>query len=328
MEKKNIKILVTLGPSSLNKDFLKFCAIENVSLLRLNMSHIEPLNLYKTINFIRKYNSKTPICIDTEGAQIRTKVGKKIKLKKNKKFFIYNKKNKISLYPNETFKLLNLGDELLIGFENLSAKVTKKLSNKIELVTLTEGLLENNKGVHLKNRKISLDYLTKKDFESIEISKKMNIANYALSFTNSHRDILKFNQILKNEGKIFKIETYNAIKNLDKIIKNGNQFLIDRGDLSKEVKIEKIPTFQRKIINSVKKFKNKQVYVATNLLESMITNINPTRAEANDIFNCLELGADGLVLAAETAIGKFPKEAVLFLKKIIFEFRRYKNEKK
>ena len=88
MKKKNIKILVTLGPSSLNKDFLKFCAKEKVSLLRLNMSHIEPKQLSKTIKYIRKFNSRTPICIDTEGAQIRTKIKKKIKLKKNDKFEI------------------------------------------------------------------------------------------------------------------------------------------------------------------------------------------------------------------------------------------------
>ena len=105
MKKKNIKILVTLGPSSLNKDFLKFCAVENVSLLRLNMSHIEPLNLYKTVNFIRKYNSKTPICIDTEGAQIRTKVGKKIK--QGEINF-----DKLICTPNMMIKLSKLGKVL------------------------------------------------------------------------------------------------------------------------------------------------------------------------------------------------------------------------
>lgn len=323
MKKKIIKILVTLGPSSLNKDFLKFCAKENVSLLRLNMSHIEPKQLSKTIKYIRKFNSRTPICIDTEGAQIRTKIKKKIKLKKNEKFSISYNEDNISLYPPEVFNILKKSDLLLIGFDNLSAIVTKKLKGRLFLKTLTDGTLENNKGVHVKNRKINLNYLTKKDIEAIEIAKKERIKNYALSFTNSYKDIIKFKKILNKENKIFKIETSNAVKNLDKIVRTGEKFLIDRGDLSKEIKIEKIPIYQRKIINKVKKFRSKQVFVATNLLESMVKNIYPTRAEANDIFNCLEFGADGLVLAAETAIGNFPKESVLFLKKIISEFNKY-----
>ena len=163
-----------------------------------------------------------------------------------------------------------------------------------------------------------------KDQKAIDISKEEKIKNYALSFTNSHHDIIKFNKYINFENKIFKLETYNAIKNLHNIVVTGNTFLIDRGDLSKEISIEKIPKYQRKIISKIKKFKNKKVFVATNLLESMVKNIYPTRAEANDIFNCLESGADGLVLAAETAIGDYPEESVLFLKKIILEYKKYK----
>ena len=117
------------------------------------------------------------------------------------------------------------------------------------------------------------------------------------------------------------------MKNITNNIKEGDNFLIYRGDLSKETEIEKIPMYQRKIIKLVKHHKNKEVFVATNLLESMIENSSPTRAEANDIFNCLELGASGLVLAAETAIGKHPKNAVQFLKKMIKEFANYNVRK-
>ena len=133
-------------------------------------------------------------------------------------------------------------------------------------------------------------------------------------------------KIEKFENKIYKIETLSSIRKLEKIVKEGDKFLIDRGDLSKETEIEKIPSYQRKIINLVKKFKKKEIFIATNLLESMTQNINPTRAEANDIFNCLELGATGLVLAAETAIGKYPKESVIFLMKMIKEFSKEIHE--
>ena len=229
------------------------------------------------------------------------------------------------MYPPETFQKLKQGDILLIGFENLRAKVLKIDKEKITLKVLDSGYIEKNKGVHLQNRNLKLNFLTKKDVQAIKIGKKNKIKNYALSFTSSAEDIAQFKKILPTENKIYKLETKRALTNLKKIVKIGDNFLIDRGDLSKEVNIENIPTFQRKIVKEVKRLKNKEVYIATNLLESMIKNIYPTRAEANDIFNCLEMGANGLVLAAETAVGKYPLDAVNFLKKIINNYNKFKN---
>ena len=224
------------------------------------------------------------------------------------------------LYPSNVFSSLKINDILNIGFDGLLVKVIK-LKKDIVTEVIRSGKLENNKGVHIENRKIRLDYLTKKDFQAILIGKKYKIKNFALSFTRSVDDIIKFNKLLKVENKIFKIETKNAVKNFDKMIKYGKNFLIDRGDLSKEISIENIPIAQRIMFEIKNKFNNKNIYVATNLLESMIKNNLPTRGEANDIFNSLEMGADGLVLAAETAIGKNPKECVLFLKKILKTYK-------
>ena len=111
-----------------------------------------------------------------------------------------------------------------------------------------EGLLENNKGVHIENRKIDINYLTNKDFEAIELAKQMNIKTFALSFTNSQEDINSFNKLLKkNSNKIYKIET-KAVKNFETMIKVGSNFLIDRGDLSKDIDIINIPKVQRDLI--------------------------------------------------------------------------------
>ena len=137
----------------------------------------------------------------------------------------------------------------------------------------------------MTNRKIKLNFITEKDKLAILIGKKLNINNYALSFTNSQEDVFNFNKLLKSEKKILKIETKNAIK-------LGNK-------------------------------KKKKIYVATNFLESMLFNKYPLKGEINDIYNTLELGASGLVLAAETAIGKYPKECVILLKKIIKVFKKY-----
>ena len=315
--KKKILIISTLGPSSLNPRFLKF-ANKNIDLLRLNMSHIEPNQLEKKIKYIRKFTKK-PICIDTEGAQIRTKVGKeKFLSKKNElKIFHKSRKGNFQLYPENVSKKLKKGDLLNIGFQNLKVKVLNNNQNYVKTKIISSGKLEKNKGVHIENRKIKLNFITNKDKKAIEISLKNKINYFALSFTNSVDDIKKFNSLLKNKKKIFKIETKNAIKEFRSLIKIGNNFLLDRGDMSKEVKIENIPKVQRKLFKIKKKFKGKQLFVATNLLESMIINNFPNRGEANDIYNSLEMGSEGLVLAAETAIGKFPIDAVNFLKKMI-----------
>ncbi len=286
------------------------------------MSHVKIKQLASTIKFIRKF-SNVPICIDTEGAQIRTKVIKKKNYKHNNQIIIFKNKGNFKIYPPEIFDKLKKNDSLNIGFDGLEIKIIKILKNKIICKTLKSGLLENNKGVHLINRNILLNFVTKKDEEAIKIAKKMNIKYFALSFTNTPMDIIKFNKLLKNKIKIFKLETKIAIKNLNKIISTGNNFLIDRGDLSKDVSIEMIPVVQREILRKAN-LKNKRVYVATNFLESMINNSYATRGETNDIYNTLEMGASGIVLAAETAIGKYPKECITFLKKIIKVFEKNK----
>ena len=313
-----IKIFCTLGPSSLTKNFLEFAELQKVDLVRLNMSHLNIINLKKNIKFIQK-NSNLDICIDTEGAQIRTKISKKIFLKINQKIKIYSNK-KFYLYPLNVFEKLKKNDRLELGFDGLIIKIIKKQKNFLEAKCIREGLLETNKGVHLINRKIKLNFLTSKDLEAIDISKKYKIKNYALSFTNSVNDIVKFNKLIPNAKKIFKVETAQALNNFSLLNKKGNEFLIDRGDLSKDISIEKIPQAQRLIFK--KKLKKNKIYIATNLLESMIKMPYPTRAEANDIYNAIEMGAAGLVLAAETAIGKYPRECITFLKNIIKSYKQ------
>lgn len=320
--KKEIKIICTLGSTTLNKEFLRFTK-NKISLLRLNMSHLSLNNLEKKIKFIKKHTN-IPICIDTEGAQIRTKVKNEKLLKKGQKVKIGQQENNLILYPSSIYTQIKVNDILNVGFSNLKLKVIKK-KNYILCKVLSSGKLENNKGVHVENRKVILNYLTKKDFEAIKMGKKYNISNYALSFTNSTNDIIKFNNLLKRENKIFKVETLQAIKNFKSFLKMGDRFLIDRGDLSKDVRLENIPIIQRNLFKIRNKRKNKKIFVATNLLESMLENNYPTRGEANDIYNSLEIGADGLVLAAETAIGKHPQDTVLFLERMIKVFKKEKH---
>ena len=317
------KIFCTLGHNSLNRRFLNFSK-KNVNLLRINMSHMEAHELQRLIKYIRR-NTNTPICIDTEGAQIRTKVKKKLFCKTNTLIKIFKDKGNFKLYPLEIFDQLKLGDALDVGFGGLEVKIFKKNKKFFVAKVKNAGLLEGNKGVHLKNRKIKINYITKKDILAIEIAKKFKIKNFALSFTNSVQDVKKFNKLLKTETKIFKLESKSALKDIKNILKSGKNFLIDRGDLSKDISIEQMPIAQRQITSLGKKL-NKNIYVATNFLETMIVNNSPTRGEVNDIYSTLEMGANGFVLAAETAIGKYPIECVQTLQKIIKIF--HKNKKK
>ena len=310
------KIFCTLGPASLNYMFFRKIKKYKIALFRINLSHTNIKDLKNIINYIKR-NTNVPICIDTEGAQIRT-------IYKNRKFFTINKfikidnsttSNNLSFYP-DIYNKLSLNMILNIGFENLQIKIIKKEKNHFIAKIISEGYLEKNKGVHIKGVPIALPVLTNKDLEAIKIVEKMKINNFALSFTNSIKDVLYFNKIIPAGRKIIKIETKQAINNIEKILNHCDEVLIDRGDLSKEVSIIDVPKEHRKIQKIANK-KNKKVYIATNLLESMVTKPYPTRAEINDIYNCLELGASGLVLAAETAVGKWPVECINIISDVI-----------
>ena len=330
---KKIKIICTLGPASFSKSKLKILSKEKVDIFRINLSHTNINQIEKKIKYLKK-NNVPNICIDTEGAQIRTThTKKKYFIKKNSKIKIYNTNNlsnskKIYLYPYFGLNYLEVGTKIDIGFNSLSIKVIKKNSLKEYVLckVLNEGFLDSKKGVHIHS-KINLPCLTKKDRYALKLAKELKIKYYAISFVNNHKDLEEVKKIIgKNSFIISKIETKNAITNLNKITKNSDALLIDRGDLSRYVPIEKIPMAQENIIKRSIKL-GTPTYVATNLLENMIKEKQATRAESHDIYSTLKEGAKGLVLAAETAIGKNPIECVRFIKRCISVYERNKDKK-
>ena len=325
--KKKIKIILTLGPSSLKKKILQKLR-KDADIFRLNMSHLNLVQLKRNLSILKKNNIKN-ICIDTEGAQVRTLFLKKKKyLKKNSFFFIStqktNFKNSIQLYPDFNFLKIKKKTKIKIGFEGLELQIMETLRNSLKCKVISSGFLEANKGVHFEED-ISLNPLTEKDKKAIEIAKKNGVKIFALSFANSSQDVNYMRSLIdKNDFLISKIESRKGFVNRRKIIKSSNAILIDRGDLSRYIPIQKIPIAQKIIINEAKKLK-KNVFVATNLLETMIKSNNPTRAESNDIYSSLSSGCSGLVLAAETAIGNYPVECMNFLKSCIFSYLKRHN---
>ena len=314
-----MKLLCTLGPATLNSNFLKKSKSLGISILRLNMSHTKLNQLDKTIKYIRKYTN-VPICIDSEGAQIRTgNLKKEINFKKNSLLKI--KKNHNFFYPEDIFDKLKKGDKLSLDFNSAVILIKKKKKNILIAKVLSSGKVEKNKAVTL-NRDIELPPFTNKDLSAFEVAKKNRIKYYAISFASKKSDISLAKKILgKNIFLISKIESFSGLKNSTDIINYSDAALIDRGDLSRQVKLTSIPAWQKKLCNLKKKLK-KKIFIATNLLETVISKKEPTRAEINDIYNSLRDGADGLVLAAETAIGKNPLIAIKIIRECMKNFKK------
>ncbi len=324
------EIFCTLGPASINDWVIERLESLGVSLFRVNLSHTKIDRLREVIHEIQRRTS-VPICLDTEGAQFRTGdfAIKEVRLKEGAMISIFHtpmsgNESGFNLYPLEMVEKFQVGDLISIDFNSALVQVVRKHSAGFEARVITGGAVGQNKAVNV-DRKISMSALTKKDYEALRIGNEMNIRYAALSFAKCGRDVEEIRSVVdKKTFVISKIESYEGIKHLEEIAHKSDALLIDRGDLSRELPIEQIPRAQKEIIAQAKQFApNIKVYVATNLLESMITSANPTRAEVNDIFNTLIDGADGLVLAAETAIGLHPVRCATMVSKVIQQFSEF-----
>jgi pyruvate kinase len=326
---KKTEILATLGPNSTNIKTIRRLESLGVDLFRINLSHTKVQDLSEIIERIRSMTS-VPICLDSEGAQVRTgdiqgghcivhanRIIRAVSERTPGNSYCFN------LYPLNIIDEVKIGDFISIDFNTVLTSVINIGEGFIELRVLIGGKIGKNKAVTI-NRNIPMDPYTPKDLAAFEIGKQYGIKHFALSFAHTQSEVTNLREILGEDSFIIsKIECEAGVKNLKGIAESSNAILIDRGDLSREVPIEKIPKIQKQIIK-VAQESDAKVYVATNLLESMIEAPVPTRAEVNDIYNTLMDGADGLVLAAETAIGKYPALAVEMVNRVVHEFH---NEK-
>ena len=326
-----IRILATLGPSSLNKDTVKRMAEKGAWLFRINLSHTSLENVEDIIQKIQSWTD-VPICLDSEGAQVRNKdmVSENVYYKEGETVKIHHdtvvgdSKN-ITFTPENVSKQLKVGDEIRVDFNSVSFRIVEDKKNFILASVKTGGYVGCNKAADV-NRNLKLKAVTKKDKAAFEIGLSMGVKYFSLSFTNSANDVREIRKIIGPETNLIsKIESIRGVLNLGEILPIVDQILIDRGDLSREISIEKIPFIQRKIISRARASET-PVFVATNLLESMIKANSPTRAEANDVASTLLMGCNGLVLAAETAIGDHPVGALEMISSIIREYNRWTPE--
>jgi len=314
-------IWCTLGPSSLNDHVIGRLEEAGVSLLRLNLSHTTIDELPGTLDYVQG-RTGLPICLDTEGAQIRTSSARERILDENRSVRIVSRPGddgELALYPEGIVAQLAAGDLVKIDADVLAQVISVDPAGAV-LWMLNGGTIGSRKAVTVLERDIELPPLTEKDRQAIEIGNQRGVRHVALSFANSASDVdLARSAAAPDATIISKIECLNGLLNLSEITTRSDAILIDRGDLSRQVNVEKLPFVQKDIIRRSKQL-GVPVYVATNLMESMVTSPHPTRAEVNDVYNTLIDGADGLVLAAETAIGEYPVASASMVRRIIEEF--------
>jgi pyruvate kinase len=329
---KKTKIVCTIGPTSEKEEVFKELVLAGLNVARLNFSHGTHEQHEKTINTIKKVRKELdkPIAImlDTKGPEIRTRDFEKgeVNLQAGQEFTITTRNvvgnEKICSVTYEKFsKELSVGDAILID-DGLIELIVKEKVNDTDLIcnVKNSGIIKNKKGINVPNVKIQLPSLTEKDIEDIKFAIKHDLDFIAASFIRKASDVLAIRRILEeNKAEhisiISKIENREGVDNIDEIISASDGIMVARGDLGVEINLEEVPLVQRNLVSKCN-LAGKPVITATQMLDSMMRNPRPTRAEVSDVATAIFEGSDAIMLSGETASGSYPKEAVETMNKI------------
>ncbi|WMJ75063.1 pyruvate kinase [Cytophagaceae bacterium ABcell3] len=321
---KKTKIIATVGPASNTKEKLWELIQAGANIFRLNFSHGSHEQHLQVIKYIREINEEHNVNVailqDLQGPKIRTNEVENngVELKEGEKIIITREQclgtsSKISTSYQGLTSDVKPGDTILIDDGNIELKVLSSSGDEVEALIVYGGLLKSKKGINLPNTEVSEPSLTEKDREDLLFGLENDVDWIALSFVRKAEDIAELKEIIKSKGKttkvIAKIEKPEAIRNIDGIIELTDAVMVARGDLGVEIAMEDVPMIQKMIVEKCLRLA-KPVIVATQMMESMIGNPRPTRAEANDVANAITDGADVVMLSAETASGQYPVLAV------------------
>ena len=326
MKFKKTKIIATLGPASSSKEMIKKLIKSGVDVLRVNFSHAthdEVERIVDNVNDLRKeLGSNVTLLGDLQGPKIRIgELENDIELKKNQSLSICsnlsesNGVDKIFISYPSFAKDVKPGENILVDDGKLIFKViSTNKKDTVDIKVVQEGVLKPRKGVNLPNTKISQPALTEKDIDDAKFAVKKSFDWIALSFVRSKKDVLQLRELIESQCDyhipiISKIEKPQAIEKIDSIIKVSNGIMVARGDLGIEIPAEEVPLNQKKIVAKCKK-RGIPVVIATQMMESMIDSLTPSRAEVNDVANSVMDGADAIMLSGETSMGKYPCEVV------------------
>ena len=333
MKFNKTKIVATLGPASSERPMLKKLMNAGVDVFRVNFSHASYTETIETIKNIRELsvelNIHASVLGDLQGPKIRLgTVKENVFIKKGDVIEITTKSVSegdakcVSINYLDFPKDVNVNEKILVNDGKLIFKVLK--TNKKDVVqakVLQGGALESRKGVNLPNTNISLPALTEKDKEDALFAVKNEFDWIALSFVRSKKDIFLLQKLIESNSNdkipiIAKIEKPEAIANMDEIILAADGIMVARGDLGLEIPAEEVPLNQKLLVSKAKKAR-KPIIIATQMMESMIDSLTPSRAEVNDVANSVMDGADAVMLSGETSVGQFPVEVVNTMEKII-----------
>ncbi|NUQ23963.1 MAG: pyruvate kinase [Saprospiraceae bacterium] len=333
-EQKKTKIVATVGPACSSYDVLLELVRAGVNVFRLNFSHGSHEDHQQVINHITQINDKyslhVSILADLQGPKLR--VGKiennELELKEGDVITFVNEEcvgtmEKIYMSYEQFAEDVEVGERVLVDDGKLVFEVIEtNKKDTVKLKTLFGGKLSSNKGVNLPNTKISLPCLTEKDLRDLDYILTQPVNWIALSFVRSPKDLKDLQERINARNHpakiIAKIEKPEAVEKIDKIIKQANGIMVARGDLGIEMPMEKLPVTQKMIIQKCLQ-RARPVIVATQMMDSMITNPSPTRAEVSDVANAVLDGADAVMLSGETSVGRHPVIVVEAMTRIIEE---------
>ena len=323
------KIICTLGPASSSETMIRKMIRAGMDVGRLNFSHGKPQELLHRIGLLRILNAKYRRCIkllgDLQGHRIR--VGGLIApvlLKKNRIVWLIQQNIKGSHesipfdYQGPLSSIKN-GQQIFIDDGNIALEVISRAKNSLKAKVLVGGLLKEYKGVNIPEARLEFGGISQKDIRDILFCMKNGIEYIAQSFVRTKKDVLEVRKILGENSQcrvIAKIENREGIKNIDGIIKVSDGIMIACGDMGVSLPIYEIPIIQKAIIKKCNRA-GKFVITATQMLESMVENLRPTRAEVTDVANAIIDGTDFVMFSAESAVGKYPVETVAMMNSII-----------
>ena len=322
------KILATVGPATASAEMLEKLVQNGADAFRFNFSHGTKEEYAERYNIVRnlskKYERHLTVIADLQGPKLRigTFITPKITLEKGDEFVLDmnpdpGDKTRVCLPHKEIFNAVQIGDTLLLNDGNIRLKIKQKSEDKLVTEVIVGGDLSAHKGVNLPNVKLPISAITSKDKEDLEFALELGVDWVCLSFVQSVNDVKEAKKLINGKAWIIsKLEKPSAIAELDEIVQESDGVMVARGDLGVECPIQDLPVMQKDIVKSCRKFA-KPVIVATQMLESMIQNPTPTRAEVSDVATAVYDGADTVMLSAETASGNYPAEAVKMMHNII-----------
>jgi len=330
MNIRKTKIIATIGPATSSKSMIEKMIIAGMDTARINMSHYQDnFDIKSIVKFIRqgakKHKKSVAIMMDLPGPKIRTSNTEIIRVIRGKEYSL-GKSSDIPINFDLKFKGLDSGAKVKIDDGKISFRVIKKISNsKILIRSLNTGEIKSRKGVNISGLNINLPTLQAKDIKFAKMAIELNLDWIALSFVRFKDDRELLDKLFKRKKQfiplIAKIEKTEAVHDINNIIDSFDGVLIARGDLGLELELEQVPSLQKKIIKKCN-LRCKPVIVATQMLESMISNPLPTRAEVSDVASAIYDGTDSIMLSGETAVGDFPLESIRMMKTITLNVER------